>query len=286
MFRMSRKEAFRQCKKVVKYGVFFAICYWVVISCIRREEQAELTAAYYKTQDECRKKLAGMERVPIRGGTYIDRTLIPGFYVSSSDRLSDDSCAADILSGSFWWTGTEMLTAEEQRGEPLDSWGFYQLKAGLYTRERPIEPRRQGYRHVNWPDELIVKLKNYPGLELWLDAPPPHFKNEFSINTFVMSDWKRSDDAPRLIVCDGLNISSPEDPEERLNTVKLLKFNRSQLEQLDLGRLNVFCSVGIDSFDFAGGAGRIRFGTGSLRGAPEALKFVSDHLSRSIVTGK
>jgi hypothetical protein len=143
-----------------------------------------------------------------------------------------------------------------------------------------------GYRHKDWPDDLIVKLKNYPGLELWLDAPPPHFKNEYALITFVMSDWRRRDGTPRIISCAGLNSASDEVAASGLSQSELLTFSRAELENVDFGRLNTRCSVQLHSFDFAGGDGRVSLGTSSLRGAPEALRFVSEYLSSSIITRK
>jgi hypothetical protein len=66
----------------------------------------------------------------------------------------------------------------------------------------------------------------------------------------------------------------------------LLKLNKEQLESLDFGVLQTYCTVELYSFDFAGGVGRIGLDTSSLRGASDAIKFISEYLSRSIITGK
>jgi hypothetical protein len=286
MFKMSRKEAFRRCKALLKYGLVLLVCYWVVDFYIEWEEAAERRAIYQKEQGDCSKKLAGMEQVPIPGGSLLDRSRLPGFYFGSNLR-SDGSCIADTLEGSFWWTGTELRTEYEMSGiEKPSSWGYFRLAARLYTRKERTEPHRMGYRHADWPDDLIVELKNYPGLELWLNAPPPHFKNEFSITTFVMRNWRRHDGTPRTISCDGLNHPGDKIQAAGLGKQDLLKLNKEQLESLDFGVLQTYCTVELYSFDFAGGDGRIGLDTSSLRGAPEAIKFVSDYLSRSIITGK
>lgn len=286
MFRVSRRDAVSGIKKAVKYSVFFAVCYWVVDFHLKWEEAAQARAIRHKEEGECSKKLAGMEQVPILGGSYLDRTRIPGFHFGS--RLKGDgSCIADILEGAFWWTGTKLITAHEQVGkEPSPEWGFFKVAARLYTRTEHNEPHTMGHRHTDWPDDLIIKLKNYPGLELWLNAPPPHFKNKNSIEMFVMPDWRRRDGTPRLISCDGLHLPESEFAEGELSRGKLLKFDRAQLKSLDFEGLNVFCTVELDSFDFSGGDGRVSLGTGSLRGAPEALRFVSEYLSHSIITRK
>jgi hypothetical protein len=286
MFKISRREIIRRTKKAVKYSLFLAACYWVVDFHNQWDDAAEARAIRHKKEGECSKKLAGMEQVPILGGSYLDRTRIPGFHFGS--RLKGDgSCIADLLEGAFWWTGTELITAYDQVGkEPSPDWGFYKVAARLYTRTEHNEPHTMGYRHKDWPDDLIVKLKNYPGLELWLDAPPPHFKNEYALITFVMSDWRRRDGTPRLISCAGLNSASDEVAASGLSQSELLTFSRAELENVDFGRLNTRCSVQLHSFDFAGGDGRVSLGTSSLRGAPEALRFVSEYLSSSIITRK
>jgi hypothetical protein len=71
-----------------------------------------------------------------------------------------------------------------------------------------------------------------------------------------------------------------------LSTADLLKFNKTQLELIDFGDLNAYCTVGLHNFDFVGGDARIGTGTKSLFGAPEALRLLSEYLSRSIITGK
>ncbi|UDI94247.1 MULTISPECIES: hypothetical protein [unclassified Pseudomonas] len=286
MLKMSRKEVFRQCGRGIKYGVLLAICYWVVDFCIRWEEAAEARAIYQKKQGACSRKLAGMEQVPILGGSLLDRTKIPGFHFGSTLR-SDGSCIADLLDGSFWWTGKELFPVYETLGvEPPSSWTHYHVTARLFTRGNTTAPHNMGGRHVSWPDELIVKLKNYPGLELWLTAPPPSIKNEFSVRIFVMPDWRRRDGTPRKINCIGLNSPESKASASGLSKAYLLKMNKEQLENLEFGSLRTYCTVELHHFDFAGGDARIHLGTEGLRGAPEALKAVSDYLSHSIITGK
>ncbi len=57
----------------------------------------------------------------------------------------------------------------------------------------------------------------------------------------------------------------------------LIKFNKAQLEELDFGGLQAFCTVQLHSFEFVGGDARVSLSTRSLRGAPEALKFISEY---------
>jgi hypothetical protein len=284
MLWMSRKQWVKWFKKLLKYGLFIYVCYCVVDFYIREAEVAEAMAIYYADQEACQKKLASLKQVPILGGSYVDKTLVPEFYVGMPELSNKKACLANTLKGHFWWTGTEIRSYHDQSVKPTpETWRLYKVNAGLYTRKETAEPHERGYRHVNWPDELIVKLKNYPGLEIWLNAPPPHFKNEGVVRTFVITGWARRDGTPRLINCDGLIRPASE---EELTGKKLAKFNRTELENLDFGKLSFFCTVELHSFDFSGGHGRVSLRLSSLREAPGMLKFLSDYLSRAVITRK
>jgi hypothetical protein len=285
MHKLFRKGVSRWCKAILKYGLVLALCYWVVDFYIEWERMAEARERHYQESKKCSQKLASMEHVPILGGGLLDRTKIPGFHFGSSTR--DGLCIADVLEGSFWWTGTELRTEYQESGkEPPSSWGHFNVAARLYTRKPSTEPYNMGRKTIDWPDELTVKLKNYPGLELWLTAPPPSIKNEFSVTSFVMRDWRRRDGTPRTISCDGLDSPGSRASERGLSTADLLKLNKTQLELIEFGDLNAYCTVGLHNFDFVGGDARIGTGTKSLLGAPEALRLLSEYLSRSIITGK
>ncbi|MNL50567.1 hypothetical protein D3C87_1735950 [compost metagenome] len=136
---------------------------------------------------------------------------------------------------------------------------------------------------MDWPDELIIKLKNYPGLELWLKAPPPSDENTSSVSHFILRDWRRRDGTPRYISCGGLR--SSRSLGSGFNVEDLTKLHRVHLENLDFGSLRAYCNVDLDSFNFAAGDARISLGVDSLRSAPKALKFLNDYLSRSVITG-
>ncbi|WP_447784019.1 hypothetical protein [Pseudomonas germanica] len=284
MLGMSRKQWVKWFKNLLKYGLFIYVCYCVVDFYIRKEEVAEAMAIYYADQEACQKKLASLKQVPILGGSYVDKALVPEFYVGMPELANKKACLANTLKGHFWWTGTGLRRYQDQSLKSIpESWRLYKLNAGLYTKKETTEPHERGYRHINWPDELIVKLKNYPGLELWLNAPPPHFKNEASVRKFVIADWPRRDGTPRLISCNGLIRPAAE---EELTDKKLAKLSRTELENLDFGSLNFFCTVELHSFDFSGGHGRVSLGLWSLRESPEMLKFLSGYLSRSVITRK
>jgi hypothetical protein len=285
MYKAIRKGAYGWCKSILKYGLFFASCYWVVDFYIEWERMAEAREHHREVSKKCSQKLAGMEQVPILGGSLLDRTRIPGFHFGSSAR--DGLCIADVLEGSFWWTGTELRTEYQESGrEKPSSWGHFNVAARLYTKKPSTEPYNMGFKVVDWPEELIVKLKNYPGLELWLNDRPPSIKNGFSVTDFVIRDWRRRDGTPRTISCDGLGSPRKEILESGVSKADLLGFNKTQLENLDFGDLSAYCTVGLHNFDFAGGDARIGTGTESLLGAPIALQMLSEYLSNAIITGK
>lgn len=285
MYRVIRKDAYWWCKTALKYGLVVALCSWLVNCQIESERRAEERTSSREVSKKCYEKLAGMEYVPISGGSFLDVRKIPGFNYSSTTR--DGQCIAEGVEGSFWWTGTELRpTYQEPREEPSPDWRIFSIAARLYTRRESTEPISMGRQTKEWPEELIVKLKNYPGLELWLNAPPPSIENEFAIKGFIMRDWRRRDGTPRVIACDGLGSPHPHVLESGLSKAVLLTLDKVQLENLEFGTFNTYCKVGLHNFDFAGGDALVYLGTGSLRVAPAALEFISEYLSNSIITGK
>ena len=285
MYMVIRKDAYGWCKTLLKYGLVVAFCSWLVSCHVESERRAEERDRSREESEKCNQKLAGMEHVPILGGGLLDISRIPGFYYGSTTR--DGLCIAESLEGSFWWTGDELRPTYQELGkEPSPNRKLFSVTARLYTRTVSTEPINMGRQTKEWPEELVVKLKNYPGLELWLNAPPPSVENEFAVSGFIMRDWRRSDGTPRVISCNGLRSPSSEVLESGFSREVLLTFNKGQLENLDFGHFNAYCVVELHSFDFAGGDARVYLGTGSLRVAPTVLKFISEYLSSSIITGK
>lgn len=285
MYRVIRKDAYHWFKTVLKGCLIIAFCSWVVSCYVESERMAEERNYSREVSERCNKKLAGMELVPILGGGLLDIRKIPGFYYSTTTR--DGQCIAEGLEGSFWWTGSELRPTYQELGkESSPHRKLFSVTARLYTRTESTEPINMGRQTKEWPDELIVKLKNYPGLEIWLNAPPPSIENKFAITGFVVRDWRRRDGTPRVISCNGLGIPSSEVLESSFGVEVLLTLNKLQLEDLDFGRFNAYCTVELHSFDFAGGDARVYLGTGSLRAAPFVLNLISEYLSKSIITGK
>jgi len=285
MLKFFRKGMSRWCGKILKYGLFLAFCYWSVGFYIEWEEMAEYRERSRKESEACSKKIGDLDHIPIFGGSFIDRARLTGLRLGTSVR--NGQCVADLLEGGFWWTGTELRTVYvEKMIEPEPHWGHFYVTARLYTRKASTGSYAVGYKTTDWPRGLIVKLKNYPGLELWLNALPPSTENYFSVKDFVISDWRRGDGTPRAIACDGLDSPWEHILKSGVSRADLLKFNKTQLENVDFGDLTVHCTVGLHDFDFAGGAARVGTSTKSLLGAPEALQKINEYLSNSIITGK
>ena len=104
MLRMSRKQWVKWFKKLLVYGLFVYGCYCVVDFYIREEEVAEAMAIYYADQEACQKKLASMKQVPILGGSYVDKTLVPEFYVGMPELANKKACLANTLKGCLLYT--------------------------------------------------------------------------------------------------------------------------------------------------------------------------------------
>jgi len=285
MFKIFRKRKSWWFKKLLKYGLLLSFCYWLVGFYLEWEEMAEYRERSRKESEACSKKIGDLDHIPIFGGSFIDRARLTGLRLSTT--VWKGQCVAHLLEGAFWWTGTELRPVNvEKMIEPEPHWGHFYVTAKLYTRKASTGPYAVGRKTTDWPKGLIVKLKNYPGLELWLNALPPSAENYFSVKNFIIRDWRRGDGTPREIACDGLGSRSRIVLDSGVGRADLLKFNKTQLENVDFGDLTVRCTVELHDFDFAGGSARVGTSTKSLLGAPKALQMINEYLSNSIITGK
>lgn len=274
-----------------------------LVACGKREPSHE-EKAYRQQLESCRVELAKSEKVPIIGGGYLDTSRFG--YPGSSVRYEDGQCGTDMLELSFWWTGEKVIPdgpnfIKFERAEIPESWRLFRVAVKLGNQRRAHECKENidlpqcagfkgatpsGYKVTEWPAELTVKLKNYPGLELWLEESPPSIKNHYRVNSFVMTGWRRSNDTPRHINCWGLNTSNEDIKKTGLNSSGLALMTREELEVVDFrGRLQhgAACQMDIESFNFEGGAGRVSMSTESLSAAPMALEAMSKYLSESII---
>lgn len=259
---------------------------------------------YARQLELCRTKLSEAEKKPIIGGGYVDMSRFG--YPGSNVRFEDGQCGVDMLQLSFWWTGHEVIPdspkfLNRSRMEIPESWGFFQVAAKLGNQRKANECKenidlpgcsgfkgavRTGFNKAEWPPELSVKLKNYPGLELWLEAQPPNIKNRYSVDNFVLTEWRRSDGTPRSINCWGLSPNNEAVKTQGIDQVSLALLVKDDLEKIELqGRLHhgVSCQVEYWDFGFNGGAARVSFSTEDLRAAPLALRAINQYLSDSII---
>lgn len=270
---------------------------------VQRHNQSPEQVAYQKQLEKCREELSQSRLVPIIGGGHIDMSRF-GFD-NPSITYKNGECGKDVLEVAFWWTGEEVLPdhpkfVKLKESERSRRWSYFRVTAklgnqrrGRLCRENPDLPQceifkagiRPGLRATEWPKDRVVKLKHYPGLELWLREPPPSLENKHRVNDFVMTEWRRPDGTPRSIDCWGLS-SSELAKSQGLDTVSLSLMSGKELSDVDFrGKLKFgsICEVDFGSFNFKGGAGRVVTRTESLHDAPKALQAISEYISNSII---
>lgn len=270
-------------------------------SCKKREPSPE-QVAYQQQLERCRIELGKSESVPIVGGGHVDISRFDSSH--HSIRYEGGKCGTDMLELSFWWTGEEILPdspkfIKREGAEIPKNWHMFNVDAILGNQLKARECQENidqskcsgfkgavqlGRSKSEWPAELVVRLKNYPGLELWLTARPPSIKNQYYVNSFVIAEWRRNNGTPRSIDCWGLNSSSIK--RSGLNSESLALLSGDELENINFqGRLQhgAACQVDFWDFGFNGGAARVKFSTEDLRVAEPALRAINKYLSDSIV---
>lgn len=259
--------------------------------------------SYQQQLETCRKKLSQSSLVPIIGGGHIDISRF-GFG-NPSVAYKNGECGTDMLEVEFWWTGGEVLPNNPRfvklnEAERPRQWSFFRVVAKLGNQRRgrlcldnPDLPQceifkagiRPGLRATEWPEDRVVRLINYPGLELWLKEPPPSLENKYRVNDFVMTEWRRPDGTPRTIDCWGL-AGSEFAKSQGVDATSLSLMSKEELSNVDFkGKLKFGapCEVDPGSFNFRGGAGRVNTNTEGLRDAPKALQAISEYISNSII---
>lgn len=258
--------------------------------------------AYQQQLEQCRKELSGSNLIPIIGGGYVDISRF-GFG-NPSVVYKDGECGMDMLEVDFWWTGKEAFPNHPEiirlKGVGGQSWSHFKVVAklgnqrkGRLCRQDPDLPQcevfkagiRPGLRATEWPGGRVVKLKNYPGLELWLKEPPPNIENQYSVTSFVMVDWRRQDGTPRDINCWGLG-GSKLAKSQGIDAVGLALMSEEELSNIDFrGKLKFgsICEVDFGSFSFEGGSGSVVTTTNGLPDAQKALRAISEYISNSII---
>lgn len=268
-----------------------------------RHNQSPEQISYQQQLEKCRKELSQSNLVPIIGGGHIDISRF-GFG-NPSVAYKNGECGTDMLEVEFWWTGEEVLPNSPRfvklnEAERPRQWSYFRVVAklgnqlrGRLCRDNPDLPQceifkagiRPGLRATEWPEDRIVRLTNYPGLELWLKEQPPSLDNKYRVNDFVMVEWRRPDGTPRSIDCWGL-AGSEFAKSQGVDSVSLSLMNKEELSNIDLKgklRFGAPCEVDLGSFNFKGGAGRVGTNTESLHDAPKALQAISEYISNSII---
>ena len=278
--------------------------------CGPREPSPE-EKAYRQKLEQCRTELGKSSVVPIIGGGQVDLSRFG--YAHPSVRYEDGQCGTDLIEVLFWWTGTEVIPdsprfLEGKVKNTPSSWQYFKVNAAFGNQRKARQckenidlPQCSGYKGrirpglkvSEWPPEFTIRLKNYPGLEIWLKDTPPSADNLYRVSDFILTEWRRQDGTPRTIDCWGLRHVDAStlravglDTSRLLDASRLVAFTREELENLDLqGRVGkgAACQVDFDGFGFEAGAARVSFSTESLREAPAALKALNDYLRESII---
>lgn len=244
-------------------------------------------ADYQARLQACVDSMENKTRIPIMGGGEIDTSRF-AFNVPHMNVTDEGECGAVGFEAEFYWTGEKIVpNAPKFTGlHPTQlppEWQMLRVGAKLGNRrlgqqcKAHFDPKKcpdPNYKAPapppTWPENLTVRPKAYPGLEIRLQ--PVRDPRPTGV-TFYMTDWPRRDGiTPRDIHCFGL---SGKVPVEAMTP--------AELEQLDFGRRTFPCDVEYGSFDFKGGAARISTGTEALRDIVPALKALQQYLSDSII---
>lgn len=271
--------------RVVSSVVFVALA---MVGCSRKEDE-QLRAqqvAYQKQLDDCRSQLRKDPRVPIIGGGYLDTSRFA--FTMPTVRFEDGQCGTDGFESIFLWTG-DRIYPQSQRFTGLHPtqvpkhWRLFVVRASLGNQRKLRQCRAAphlkqcAFLHQKipglppaWPEELTVRPKAYPGLEIWtrLEGFP---KNAQSLSFVIKGLTRRDGVTPRTVNCDALVDHKP------------WLMSRADLENIDFGNRTFPCQFEFPDFAFTGGTARVRTDTSALPDIKPAIQALQQYISDSII---
>lgn len=230
----------------------------ILAGCKPASREVEKRLAEYQVRlQACVDSMDNKSRIPIMGGGEIDTSRF-AFNVPHMKVTDDGECGAVGFEAEFYWTGEKILpispkfTGLHPTKIPPE-WRLLRVGASLGNRrlgqqcKMNFDPKKcpdPSYKAPSppptWPEDLVVRPKAYPGLEIRLQ---PVRNPRLTESTFYMVDWPRKDGVtPRHINCGAHHVDFP------VHTM-----TPAQLEQLDFGNRTFPCDVEFADFDFKGG---------------------------------
>ncbi len=257
---------------------------------LSREQAAAVDKAHVDARNRCRDKWYGKPRAPVRGTNYVlDATKLP-WDMGGELWHEDEDCGVAKIDAVFYWTGEEILPQrvgmypqQEYNVKPIDvreAWtqiqvlGYLGMESSIRQRleQHPegfqIIPRPQ--RPKTWPTELVVKLKHYPDLEVWLPKEwTPTMERTTHYLSFQFPNWPNDDGVTRGFNC---NLGRAVYPA-----------TREEIENLDLRqKVRSSCQMEFDNFGFNSGSAKVNWGTPKLTEITPALRALQKYFNDSI----
>ena len=259
-----------------------------LLGCTRKEDDQlrAQQAAYQKQLEDCSRQLSKDPRIPIIGGGYLDTSRFA--FNKPTVRFEDGQCGTDGFETDFFWTGDRILPQDQRftgvhPTQVPKHWRLFVVAASLGNQRKfrqcqaTPDLEKCAFLHYKnpglpptWPEELIVRPKAYPDLQIWI-RQEGYAKKTQSLS-FVITDLKRRDGvAPRTFFCFAL-----KDYEPSLMT-------KADLEDIDFGERTFPCQFEFPDFFFKGGAARVFTGTEALRDMKPAIQALQQYISDSFI---
>lgn len=255
-----------------------------------KEERAALYKANAQAIEKCNAKWVGKPRVPIRGSDYVlDATRLP-WGMAYETWTKDEECGAATINGLFYWTGNKIipeaiwLKSGRKLTELPEDVLVFDIRALLgappdsvrHCKARPEDCKGPPGPPVDWPNELVVRLKHYEDLEVRMyrkkdlaELRPTDVTHSMG---FFLRGWPREDGAPRVVSCDvGRDV---------------YKMTRVEIENIDFGKQTRPCQLEFWGFEFNGGSARVYTNTAMLHQIIPALHALHQYLNESITKEK